>query len=60
MTLLHGNYLTATEFAKAVKITRQGVNKAIKERRLIAVKIGNAWCIHEMEIKYFNRNKRHC
>lgn len=59
MTLLHGNYLTATEFAKAKRITRRAVNKAIKENRIIAVKIGNAWCIHEMELKYFkNRDER--
>lgn len=36
---------SVTEYAKLAGITRQGVGKAIREKRLKAFKVGHQWAI---------------
>jgi len=38
--------LGVNEAAKKCKVTKQAIRKAIKEKRLDAIKIGNSWVIY--------------
>lgn len=43
-------FLSVTQYAKKHGITGAGVRKAIKEKRLIASKIGSQWVIPKDEL----------
>lgn len=48
--------LSITEFAKASRMTRQGVNKAIREGRLkVYETIGNHKFLHKRDIDKFSK-----
>lgn len=40
------------ECAKFCKVTVQAIRKAIKEKRLNALKIGNAWVVNSLDLTY--------
>jgi len=46
----HG-FLSVTEFAKKHQISRQAVNKAIKNKRIFAFRVGKIWVIGDSEFK---------
>jgi len=42
--------LTVAEFAKKVRLTRQAIHKAIKEKRIKAIRIGYVYLIPKDQI----------
>lgn len=49
------NLLSITKFAKAANITRQAVNKAIKEQRLRYITISGIKFMDKKELEFFKK-----
>jgi len=53
------DYITVTEFAKAVGVTVQAVHLAMREKRISDfMKVGPIYVIHRTEIERFRDNRR--
>ena len=52
-----GVLLGVNECAKICKVSKQAIRKSIKEKRLSAVKIGNSWVVHPLDLNYFNMTR---
>jgi len=59
MKKLQDSFVSVTQYSKLNHLTRQGVIKAIKEKRLFAERIGYFWLISKEEkIKHLKERKK--
>ena len=53
------NYITVSEFAKAVGVTVQAIHQAMREKRIRDfTRLGPIYLIHRDEIERFQSNRR--